>query len=150
MRDAVKAEMSFSGRRVQTILFNHRDAAWLAANLEAGRRLIARANAEAEAETVRPGVTVLRAVPSKHVLEFLGLYNVHENSTDLDPRLVGGYIERENTAGRLTDFTVAIFGREPVDAELGAIDLGAGHVVGLITAPASRESGSRMQTSRPS
>src|SRR5699024_778538 len=34
-----KAEVSFSGQRVQTILFNHKDKQWLAENIDAAKRL---------------------------------------------------------------------------------------------------------------
>ena len=132
MRDAVRAEMSFSGRRVQTILFNHRDRGWLTNNLEAGRDLVAAARTSSAPVEIRAGVTALRSIPSARILDFLDRYRVHENSKDLQPGLVRRYIEREQAEGRLTHFTVVIFGRPTVDEELGLIELGLDHPLALI------------------
>ena len=53
MRQARRAERPTPGRRIQTILFNHRDAGWLGANIEAARALIECA----DAATVTDGPT---------------------------------------------------------------------------------------------
>ncbi len=50
MRSAVPARVSFSQEREQTILFNHRDAAWLDHNIEATRRLFVGCLAEGRRE----------------------------------------------------------------------------------------------------
>ena len=50
----VRADASYSGRRLQTILFNHRDADWLDRNIEAGARSSQRSEA-AHRRLARPG-----------------------------------------------------------------------------------------------
>lgn len=44
MQNARRAQASYSGRRLQTILFNHRDKDWLTENIATGRSLIAATN----------------------------------------------------------------------------------------------------------
>ena len=54
MQHARTADASYSGRRLQTILFNHRDRGWLEQNVEAGRHLVV-ASAETTIRSARPG-----------------------------------------------------------------------------------------------
>jgi hypothetical protein len=79
MKHAVKAEVSYGGTKQQTILFEHTDSAWLAANLEAARRLLAGARAEPDvtAGANRDGRPMLTNVPSALVLHFLTEYALH-------------------------------------------------------------------------
>lgn len=131
MQQARTADASYSGRRVQTILFNHRDAAWLLRNLQAGRNLL-RATGNFTPRTARPGITVIGPVESELILRFLDEYRFHENSRDLNARLIGDYIRRRRTEGELTHFKVAVMGRAGGSDYLGDVDLGLRAPVGCI------------------
>ena len=101
MRTATRAQASYSGRRIQTILFNHHDSAWLENNLAAARALVETADPGTR-RTVRSGITVTRPVSSDSILEFLDSYLFHENSRDLDGELISQYIRGRLKDGELT------------------------------------------------
>jgi hypothetical protein len=127
MQKAVPAQVSYSGRRLQTILFEHTDREWLKANLEAGRQIVGTAAAvAAERSEARPGTVVFRGVDSQAVLEFLDAYRFHENARDLNSKAIRSYIERRLEEGELTRFSVAVQALPKEDPELGSVDLGLG------------------------
>jgi hypothetical protein len=131
MQHARQADASYSGRRIQTILFNHRDDGWLQNNLAAGRTLI-QATVPAGRREVRAGITVVGPVDSQLILDFLGAYRFHENSRDLDSGLVARYIEGRRKDGELRHFKVAVMGRSSHSDYLGEADLGFDAPVGCI------------------
>ncbi len=131
MQTARRADASYSGRRLQTILFNHRDLEWLGANLEAARSLIAAA-ADAPRTSPRRGITAIGPVSSAVVLDFLSRYRFHENSRDLDSELIGRYIEGRRAENELMHFRIAVMGREGGAEHLGRVDLGLETSVGSI------------------
>ena len=65
MRTARAAQASYSGRRIQTILFNHRDR-WLETNNRAAAGALVEA-AGPDASPMRPGITVVGPVDSRAV-----------------------------------------------------------------------------------
>ncbi|HEX2092243.1 MAG TPA: Z1 domain-containing protein [Longimicrobiaceae bacterium] len=132
MRHAVAAQMSFSGRRVQTILFNHRDHPWLQQNIDATRELLRRATAAGQLpQDLEHGRWLLEGVPVDLVLEFISRYNFHPNSHDLQADLIRRYIEEQNRNGELRAWNVVILGKAP-GAARGMFDPGIGRPVGLI------------------
>lgn len=130
MRAAVKAQMTYSGQRPQTILFHHRNADWLKANKRAARSLIMEALAFGEELTFETKRRGFRNVPVAAILGFLGAYRFHERSQELRPELLRGYIEQENKIGALLTWNVVII-EHPDDAN-GTIDLGMSSRVNLI------------------
>jgi hypothetical protein len=131
MQHARTADASYSGRRLQTILFNHRDAGWLDRNLEAGRRLIEAASGAA-VRAARPGITIVGPIDSELILQFLDNYRFHENSRDLNNRLITDYIRGRRSDGELTHFKIAVMGRGGESDYLGDLDLGLSERVGCI------------------
>jgi Z1 domain len=123
MRTATRAQASYSGRRIQTILFNHKDPAWLDNNLAAARSLVDTAEPETR-WTVRPGITVMGPVPSESIIEFVDRYLFHENSRDLDGKLISRYIRGRMKDGELPEFRIAVMGRAGGADHLGEVDLG--------------------------
>jgi hypothetical protein len=123
MRNARTADASYSGRRIQTILFNHRDRDWLTQNLDAARSLVQRVSSQPP-EEIRPGINVIREVPSAEVTSFLASYRFHENSRDLNTALITRYIEGRMADGELTRFNVVVMGHGSGGVELGDVDLG--------------------------
>ena len=146
MGAAVDAKVSYSGRRLQTIHFAHRDAEWLNANMQAGRNLISRACAEGYA-VARPtvksaGSWIIGPVPSEMVIEFLAGYRFHPVARELNSDLITRYIRDRLADDELRHFKVAVMGREPVP-ELGTVDLGLDERVGLINRAAIDHIGTR-------
>jgi hypothetical protein len=131
MQHARTADASYSGRRLQTILFNHLDAGWLADNLTAGRKLIEAAR-DTPLVPVRPGITVIGPVDTQLVLEFLGAYRFHENSRDLNSALISRYLLGRRDEGELEHFKLAVMGRASDSDYLGDVPLGLDANVGCI------------------
>ncbi len=119
------AYASYSGRRIQTILFKHRDRDWLLHNLESTRELLARVG-EAPTRTAREGIDIVGPVESRHIADFVRQYNFHERSRDLDGDLIAEYIEGRVADTELTHFKIAIMSRHPALQSLGDVDLGLG------------------------
>jgi hypothetical protein len=67
---------------------------------------------------------VWTGVPADRVLEFLRGYRVDDESRSISLSLMSAYIERLRDAGELTQWTVAVRGRESRDAALGTADWG--------------------------
>ena len=125
MQNARRAQASYSGRRIQTILFNHTDHQWLTENIDAGRALIGTTDGCVHRPETS-GLTVIRGVDVRHIIGFLAAYNFHENSRDLDGELISRYILARRDDGELPFFNVAIMGRTSDSPYLGELDLGLG------------------------
>lgn len=125
MQHAKTAQASYAGRRLQTILFNHRDSEWLSGNLNAARALVISAGS-APSRQPRTGVTIFEGVDSRNVVSFLSAYKFHENSRDLDSELISRYILDRRDEGELLRFNIAVLGRSSESEYLGTIDLGVG------------------------
>lgn len=125
MQSSVLAQVSYSGRRLQTILFEHREPDWLAANMEAGRALIRSLRQGGRTPvSPRPGLLVFRDIESQAVVDFLAAYNFHEKSRDLNSEAISDYILRRLEDEELDRFSVAVSGLPREDAVLGSVDLG--------------------------
>lgn len=133
MQGAIRAQVSYSGRRLQTILFNHTDRDWLEANLVAGRELMRTVGeTTGEGPSSRPGTHIWRTVDSGIVLDFLDAYSFHENSRDLNSTAIASYVRRQIEDGELRHFSVAVMGLPAEDPQLGRVDLGTGAEVPCI------------------
>jgi hypothetical protein len=136
MRAAVPAEISYSGRRLQTIRFRHRDPDWLGVNRNAAVELLRAARASQDVDYERPGersgIVVLRNVPANVVCSFVRNYRFSERSFDLDSEKIASYVEAQNGVGELQRFSVAVMGRGGGEAPSGHIDLGLADPVPLI------------------
>ena len=123
MRTAKRAEQSYSGRRIQTILFEHRDREWLEVNHQAARDLAIRAGTVQNVPG-QAGARILGPVPSSELESFLATYQFHENSRDLNGQLIWEYMEGRLRDGELSHFHVAVMSRSTRSPELGDVDLG--------------------------
>jgi hypothetical protein len=130
MRAAVRAQMTYSGQRPQTILFHHRNAQWLEANMTATRSLIAEALTATEETVFGTGRRGVANVPVSAVIKFLSSYRFHERSQELRSDLLSRYIEQENKAGALLRWNIVII-EHPDDAN-GTVDLGLSSKINLI------------------
>ncbi|MDR6469231.1 hypothetical protein J2777_002959 [Paraburkholderia graminis] len=134
MQHAVQATMAFNAHEVQTIVFRHKDKAWLDRNLKAARDLIARMRADGiEAATVtdKPH-KVFFDVPSAQVLQFLNEYAIDLSNSEMSASLLQSYIGEQNQRGHITSWTVAVVTRSEPLPTLGTIDLGLGAEIPLI------------------
>lgn len=140
MRAVQTVSLSYSGERLQTFLFRHRDRPWLTANIEAAKKLVHSAiRSNSEVDQVDPGRFVIREVHADRVLEFLESYRFHEHHSRLRSDLLTDYIRnRVEQVGELEWWNVAVMGRR--DASNGSIDLGLGQRVPLITRAQLNES----------
>lgn len=128
MEHAVDCDVSYASTVTQTRSFKHADREWLDANIEATRRLLARAG-----KPERSGTHYLfRAVQSSDVLDFLGAYRIHEDHVDLQRGPLLGYIRAQNTEGFLRKWNVALIQRGGRDEALGRATLGEGLEVNLL------------------
>jgi hypothetical protein len=113
MQDAIKAEASFGGRRLQTRYFWTENRFWLDANLSAARQLVHDA---VDIDSTKPephgpdGYVLIRSVKVGTVLKFLRSYQFHDQAFDLDGALLERYIKKQNEKGRLLDWNVAVVG----------------------------------------
>jgi hypothetical protein len=129
MRDAVKAEASYGGKRSQTRYFYVNDPIWLEQNIAAARELVGDA-IEIDGATPAPngeGQVILCNVKVDSIIKFLRSYQFHPDSFELDAGLIARYIERQNDAGRLLEWNVALMGGEPTSE--GEFDFGHSQVV---------------------
>lgn len=131
MQKAVFAEVSYEGKRLQTILFNHRNRKWLLDNQTAARNLIRRIIEEDGKTAGRrvSGVFLFENVSSALILKFLREYRFYEDGR-LNPGLISGYILDQNALGDLSRWNVAVMTKK--DDEMGRIDLGLTDEVNLI------------------
>ncbi len=131
MQHARTAEASYAGRRLQTILFDHREPEWLGDNIRATRTLLNSIEPEKE-WSPRNGIKILEGVDSQFIVSFLAVYHFHENSRDLDSALISRYILDRREEGELLRFNIAIMGRSLQSDYLGSVDLGTGEEIGCI------------------
>jgi hypothetical protein len=128
MQKAVDCSVSYSNRRLQTILFKHKDAAWLAKNLLAARELISK---KSNAKLADDRYWVLSDFDASDIIEFLGRYSFHENSIELRADLFQEYIRQQNQCGALQSWNVVIVGVKP-DPAVMTIEMGLGIKVPMI------------------
>ncbi|MEA2826794.1 MAG: hypothetical protein QOG43_1233 [Actinomycetota bacterium] len=131
MRAVADCQVSYSGRRLQTILFEHRDSGWLRGNQDAARALIAAAGGDSGADIGR-GRYLYEGVAVEHVELFLTSYEFHPDAQDLVSSRILQYIHGQVRNGELLVWNVGIVGRQ--DLAWGEFDLGTGseRPVGLI------------------
>lgn len=114
-QSAIVANPGFSGQRVQTILFRHKDKAWLERNLEAAKAFVNRlSNSTARRfDKSSNGTVVFRGVSNDDVIQFLSDYQIYENSTlgeNGGEKLIR-YIERERQNSSIREWSVSFYGQ---------------------------------------
>ncbi len=135
MQSAVRAEVSYTGRRLQTILFEQRNRDWLLGNQAATRHLLQ----DGDFQPRRGGTWVASDVPVSSVLTFLCNYQFSDGAVDLQSDPLTAYIRAQNVKGELLRWNVAVMGQTQ-DRE-GTIDLGIGGPVNRIRRSSVNEDG---------
>lgn len=128
MQHAERSQVSYAGRRLQTFLFEHRDAKVVAANLDAARRLVGSAVASAtRLDGVREGAVVMRDVGAFEVERFLTSYRFHPKHVELDGQRIVDWLSKRLSSGLPPmRWNVAIAGRSKstIRHPEGEVDLG--------------------------
>lgn len=123
MRDAVRAQMSYSAQRIQTILFSHKDINWLQGNICAVANLVASALLSGRSErTFASGRRGISGLDVTDILKFVAEYNFHPSALTVTRDYLGKYIEHENSAGSLLKWNVVFF--ESSEGREDGIDVG--------------------------
>lgn len=124
MGAAAPTDVSYAGRRVQTRYFKHRDDAWLTRNLDATARLLSAAERLATLQQ-KDGGRLLVGVPVATVLAFFDDYQVHEDSPDMDQKLITKYVRQELEADppRLTEWNVALVEGSQKEIQVGPFEI---------------------------
>ncbi|MDN4614577.1 Z1 domain-containing protein [Leifsonia sp. F6_8S_P_1B] len=111
--------VSFAGRRLYTRYFKPKDAAWLEKNLKAADELVSTASTSSHFTNGR--ATLFEDVSWTAIRRFLSQYEVHEDSPDLDRKLMLKYIQQrvQDSPASLEAWTVAVVegpeGNAPID-----------------------------------
>jgi len=131
MQYTADAQVSYSGRRLQTIIFDHRDRDWLLKSQRAARELVAAAGGPA-AQSLGRGRYLYEGVPYTDIDRFLATYQFHPDAQDLVSGRIRQYILGQVENGELLQWNVGIIGRE--DGKWGLFNIGTGpnKPVGLI------------------
>lgn len=119
MRTAKDLHLSFSGDVLETVVF-HKDQEKLRANYTAAKQLISLVGEPDETNVKRKrasGVQTWNAVMWKrisscHIVDFLHYYQTHDESHKVKSTLIAEFINKMNSVGELTNWTVALIGGE--------------------------------------
>lgn len=114
MRSAIKVNVSFSGTKVQTILFKDEDKDWLDANIAATTALVlaARAAGHNEDELQSKNARGFSGITNDAVLAFLSEYRVHEDARTIQTDTVREYIRSQADKGSLDSWNVVFVERQ--------------------------------------
>jgi len=127
MDAAVPAQVSYDNRRVQTVLFKRKNAAWLRHNMNAGQTLV-RQMIDAGHTHDSPTASDRRfqAIPAALVLDFLRNYRFHEENTGLSSDLLVRYIQESNESSDLLTWNIVISGgSESHQSDMGGVPVNA-------------------------
>lgn len=121
MGAARAAQVSYSGRRIQTRYYKRHDEAWLSTNLVAANDLIQDARSSGTRDENGSAV-LFRGVSVSAVLTFLRRYAVHPDSPDAEPSQLASYIQKQiadETRPSLLEWSVAIMTGDRAEVSLG-------------------------------
>jgi hypothetical protein len=137
MRNHKNASMSFSGQRVQTIIFREKDADFLGHNISVTREFITGLRDSGRRSWTREanGSTIFTGLTNDEVLDYLDKYlfieDVEEKPHGKSKRdLLIDYIEKEAGNGGLRSWNVSVIGQQT--DKRGTIDLGLEQPLNLV------------------
>ena len=113
MRNSVLAKISYSGKRVQTILFKERDADWLTHNIDSVSQLFTSLTATGHDCTILKNQRrAFIGVGADMILSFLDNYRLHDNAQSINKDAIKNYVGSERLAGSLETWNVVLM--EPI------------------------------------
>lgn len=119
MRDGTKMTVEFSNTRVETTNF-YRSATVLVENWETLQRHVNRITGAAGPEMHRTGALIWRGVLPAEILTYLHEYKLHPASRKINLGHLVDYIRKENSVGRLLDWSVVVASGEGETCDIGA------------------------------
>lgn len=129
MQHAVNAQVSYDENHVQTVLFEHRNRAWLEQNVAAADHLVSELTQIQYPVLHTTGHRIFYDVPVSTVISFLRQYQFHENNRALSSKLLIDYIRDQNKYDLLQTWNVVLRGvttRDKKDRDtitLGGVNL---------------------------
>lgn len=117
-KSSQKVFVSLSNEILQTILFKHRDAEWLATNKEATSRLLTASEAAVGpwgSSVMSSSAKLFRDVPGEVVIDFLDEYEFHPSATRMRGDLIKKYISKQNSVGSLNTWNIAVMSSSSSD-----------------------------------
>jgi hypothetical protein len=123
MRHATTAQVSYSGSKIQTILFD-KSKEVQQANLSATKAFIARLSGDYGAFKELEGQPVQHSVSSKDILKFVDSFTFQEDVRRVSKEPLSKYILGRNEEGELLEWNVVVYSNARTTAK--TIDLGQG------------------------
>lgn len=124
MGAARAAYVSYAGRRLQTRFFPTQDREWLEANRQVASELVQDASVTGRRDD-SGDVRLFRDVPVALVRSFLSRYEVHEDSPDLDRKMLLRYLDSQVQEDSLLLWSVAVVGGDREEVSLGGLQVPA-------------------------
>jgi hypothetical protein len=128
MRNSFELRLTFAGDIQETVVF-HREGAPLSSNLRATDALLNRLGEPTTDQPSRPrpknghhtwsGSLLWENVAAEHVMDFLRDFRTHEAAVRVNSKILADYIEKQNSIGELTSWTVAVLSGEGEDVRVG-------------------------------
>ncbi|MDZ5435398.1 Z1 domain-containing protein [Pseudomonas fluorescens] len=123
MKSAVKCDLSYSGKHIQSIRFDHLNKTVIDNNWQAAADLVSRAHDLGD--PTNTDKKLFLNVPKSVVIQFLSKYKFHSSHRDLSDELLLNYIENEKSG--LKKWNIGIF--ETASEAQSTLPLGTlGHV----------------------
>lgn len=135
-RNSRQVSVSFSGKRVQTILFHHKASDWLGANIDAAKWLVDELQQGKSHELKKTnGTRVFRDVLPSVIEAFLDQYTFAEESQlgANDAILLKEYVKKEHKSESIRSWSVSFFGMHSKKSGGKTIRLGADFDLPLIS-----------------
>lgn len=124
MKSAVRSSVSYSGKKVQTILFQDQNKTWVNGNLDAVEKFVrdARAHGHDEDELDSKTYRGFKNVDVDLVIRFLEEYSVHDDARTIKTENVIRYVAKQQSQGALGNWNIVFVERqseEESDISLG-------------------------------
>lgn len=128
MRSAVPVDVSYSGKRVETTYFKHKDENWLKSNINAVKNFINKIKMRNIQEENLKSHFILKDIDCNLIIDFLNNYKIHENQKELQNTLIIDYLKTHEDYHK--KWNVIIISKS--DEGNGTIDIGLNYNVNLI------------------
>ena len=118
--------ISYAGRRLQTRFFDLNNEDLQTSNWHASDQLLASAIEYGTTDESQDSL-LIRDVPARLILGFLGKFSIHADAPDLDTELMAKYIDHEigQTPGSLETWSIAVVGGSGTDVTLAGRSVGS-------------------------
>ena len=134
MRHAILSKASYSGKRIQSLYYKHKDPVWLENNINAVKNLIISIKESGLSSKRSLGKYLFFDVDVSQIKKFFEEYKLHEKTVEYKNSLILKYLDEEEESHK--KWNVVIMG---IQSNLGRqIDLGLGENVNLLNRSKTR------------